>query len=126
MPNGLRRGPALCIVQRIVYDKETTMADTPYQRSWDDEDDYWRANYRTRPYASVAEYEYDYFRPAYQYGYDGASRNQGRSWSDVEPELARGWDGYEHRGDSTWEQMKDAVRDAWDRLTGSRTTAAGR
>jgi hypothetical protein len=106
--------------------KEAMMADTPYQRSWDEEDTYWRANYRTRPYATVAEYEYDYFRPGYRYGYDAAGRHQGRTWSDVEPELARGWNDYEDRGESTWEQMKDTVRDAWDRLTGQRTAGAGR
>jgi hypothetical protein len=102
------------------------MADTPYQRNWDEEDSYWRANYRTRPYASVSEYDYDYFRPGYRYGYDAAGRYQDRSWSDVEPELARGWDRYEDRGESTWDQMKDAVRDAWDRLTGHRAAGAGR
>ena len=103
------------------------MADTPYQRSWDEEDTYWRANYRTRPYASVTEYEYDYFRPGYQYGYEATGRHQGRSWSDVESELAGGWDRYERRGESTWEQMKGAVRDAWDRITGgSRAASAGR
>jgi hypothetical protein len=105
---------------------EDVMADTPYQRSWDDEDAYWRSNYRTRPYASVNEYEYDYFRPGYQYGYDAAGRYQGRPWSEVEPELARDWERYENRGESTWEQMKDAVRDAWDRLTGNRAAGAGR
>jgi hypothetical protein len=105
---------------------EAMMADTPYQRSWDDEDTYWRTNYRTRPYASISEYDYDYYRPGYQYGYDAAGRYQGRTWSDVEPELARDWDRYENRGDSTWEQMKDAVRDAWDRLTGHRAAGAGR
>jgi hypothetical protein len=25
---------------------------------------------------------------------------------------------YDHRAQSTWEQMKNAVRDAWDRVTG--------
>jgi hypothetical protein len=117
-----------CIVKvRSSRKLEDVMADKPYQRSWDEEDTYWRSNYRTRPYASVSEYEYDYFRPGYQYGYEAAGRYQGRSWNDVESELAGGWDRYENRGESTWEQMKDAVRDAWDRITGgSRAASAGR
>jgi hypothetical protein len=85
---------------------------------WDEEDTYWRTNYRQRPYASSAGREYDYYRPAYRYGYDAANRYQGRSWDDVQSELSSGWNTYENRGTSTWEQVKDAVRDAWDRVTG--------
>jgi hypothetical protein len=90
------------------------MADT-----WLDEDEYWRQNYRNRPYARG--YEYDQFSGGYRYGYDAARQYEGRSWDDVEPDLERGWDTYQYRGLSTWEQVKAAVRDAWDRITG-RTT----
>jgi hypothetical protein len=86
--------------------------------SWTDEDTFWRTNYRSRPYASSASRDYDYYQPGYRYGYESASRHRGRNWSDVENDLAREWDAYEYRGNSTWEQMKDAVRDAWDRVTG--------
>src|SRR5688572_28717593 len=78
---------------------------------WTAEDEYWRTNYRDRPYAS--SYDYDYWQPAYRYGYDSAKRYQGRKWDDVEPDLRSGWERYEHRGTSTWEQVKMAVRDAW-------------
>jgi hypothetical protein len=49
-----------------------------------------------------------------------------REWNDVENDLRTGWNTYEHRGSSTWEQVKDAVRDAWDRVTGRRHTGARR
>jgi hypothetical protein len=94
------------------------MADVDRPISWDDEDTYWRTNYRSRPYASSNDY--DYYRPGYRYGYESASRYQNRSWDEIEPELSRGWSTYEHRGTSTWEQVKSAVRDAWDRVTGNR------
>lgn len=90
------------------------MADRVF--TWDDEDAYWRTNYRTRPYASSGDYEH--FQPGYRFGFDSASRYRGRDWNDVEPELERDWDSYEDRGESTWEQIKDAVRDAWSRVTG--------
>jgi hypothetical protein len=93
---------------------------------WNDEDTYWRENYRSRPYASSGDEDYDYYRPAYRYGYDAAGRYSGRNWSDVESDLSRDWQSYDARGTSTWEQVKGAVRDAWDRLTGNRTTGAGR
>jgi hypothetical protein len=93
------------------------MADRNNPLSWDDEDKYWQTNYRTRPYASGST-EYDRYRPGYRYGYESATRYNGRSWNDVEADLSRGWNSFEHRGASTWEQVKDAVRDAWDRVMG--------
>jgi hypothetical protein len=86
--------------------------------TWNDEDTFWRSNFRTRPYASSAGRDYDYYQPAYRYGFDASNRFTGRNWDDVEDELSRGWNSYQHRGDSTWAQIKDAVRDAWDRVTG--------
>jgi hypothetical protein len=94
------------------------MADRNDRFDWKDEDTYWRTNYRTRPYASSVGKEYEFFQPGYRYGYESASRYQGRTWNDVESDLSRNWNEYEHRGSSTWEQMKDAVRDAWDRVMG--------
>ena len=94
------------------------MADRTNANDWDTEDTYWRTAYRTRPYAGSNDYSY--YQPGYRYGYEAASRYQGREWDDVESELQRSWDKYEHRGQSTWESMKAAVRDAWDRVTGHR------
>jgi hypothetical protein len=85
---------------------------------WNAEDTYWQSSYRTRPYASTGSRDYDYYRPGYRYGFEAAHRYQGRQWEDVENDLRTNWNAYEHRGQSTWEQMKDAIRDAWDRVTG--------
>jgi hypothetical protein len=82
---------------------------------WTTEDDYWRTNYNTRPYASGTTY--DRWQPGYRYGWESAQRYQGRNWNDVENDLRTDWDRYEHRGTSTWEQIKAAVRDAWNRIT---------
>ena len=86
---------------------------------WTSEEDYWRKNYSSRPYAGQNR-DFDYWKPAYRYSYDSANRYQGRRWDEVESDLRTGWNNYEHRGTSTWEQIKDAVRDGWDRLTGNR------
>jgi hypothetical protein len=89
---------------------------------WTDEEEYWRSNYGKRPYTRGRTF--DTLRGGYRYGVESADRYPGRSWSDVESDLSRDWDQYEYRGQSTWEDIKDAVRDAWDRVTGrqSRTT----
>ena len=94
------------------------------QMGWNDEDAYWRTNYSSRPYASTGQRDYNYYQPAYRYGFDAANRYRGRDWNDVESELSTNWNTYEHRGTSTWEQMKAAVRDAWDRVTGNKPVGA--
>ena len=89
---------------------------------WNVENDYWKTNYRTRPYAG--NQDYNFYQPGYRYGYEAANRYEGRNWTDVESDLQQDWNRYEHRGESTWEQMKHAVRDAWDRVTGDRTVSS--
>jgi hypothetical protein len=85
--------------------------------TWADEDRYWQDNFRSRPNVT-ADRDYDYYRPAYRYGFESANRYRGRQWNDVEPDLRSGWDRYEHRGaGSTWENVKDSVKDAWNRVT---------
>jgi hypothetical protein len=94
----------------------TGTSGTARSADWTTEDQYWRNNWNTRPYAT-ADRGYDYYRPGYQYGYESANRYRGREWNDVESDLRSGWDRFEHRGQSTWEHVKDAVRDAWNRVT---------
>ena len=88
--------------------------------TWADEDKHWRDSYGTRPYGQGMDY--DTLQGGYRYGYESASRYTGKSWDDVERDLERDWDRYEYRGQSTWQQVKDAVRDAWDRVTGRHGT----
>jgi hypothetical protein len=99
------------------------MQDRETPRPWDEEDAYWRNNFSSRPYTASAP-DYSMWEGGYRYGYESAARHKGRSWEDVEPELARGWSSYEHRGGSAWDQVKHAVRDAWDRVTGHHPVGA--
>lgn len=59
----------------------------------------------------------DQFDPAYRYGSDLArdERYRHAQWSDVEPHARRAW---EDQNGGTWEQFKDAVRAAWDKVSG--------
>ena len=83
-------------------------------RTWDQEDRLWEQNFSSRPYASGRSYSD--FRPAYRYGFESGQHSMGRTWSDVESDLRTGWDKFE--SSSTWEHVKDAVKDAWHRITG--------
>ena len=80
-----------------------------------EEDAYWRDHYIQRPYADHT-LSYDYYRPAYRYGWESRTRFLNRRWDEVEKELARDW--RQHRGPSRlgWTDARLAARDAWQRV----------
>jgi hypothetical protein len=89
---------------------------TKAMTEWNTEDLFWRDEFRNRPYA--ADRDYLFWQPAYRYGFDAAERYPGKHWDDIEDDLETGWATYEGRDErSTWAQVKDAVRDAWHRVT---------
>ena len=65
-------------------------------RTWNDEDNWWRDNFSSRPYATGRSYED--FRPGYLYGFESGQHHMGRKWDDVESDLKTGWDKFEGRG----------------------------
>ncbi|HEX7890588.1 MAG TPA: hypothetical protein VF522_14600 [Ramlibacter sp.] len=79
------------------------------------EDAYWRDNYASRPYIKSGA-TYDDYEPAYRYGWDAQSRHAGRSYDEVEPELARDWGTARGKSSLEWEHAKHATRDAWHRV----------
>jgi hypothetical protein len=92
------------------YDRTTS----DMSRSFDTYDRDFRSNWE-QSYRSSG-YDYDRFRPAYQYGYTLANdrRYRGRDWNDFERDARRDWE-TQHPGDR-WEDVKDAVRHAWQRV----------
>jgi len=91
---------------------------TNTNKTWNDEDIWWRDNFSSRPHS--AGRSYDDFRPAYQYGFESGQHHMGRQWNDVESDLETGWEKFEGKrgAGGTWENVKHAVRDAWHRVTG--------
>lgn len=80
------------------------------------EDAYWRDNYKDRPYVDKAA-DYETYRPAYGYGVEAYSRYPGRSFEDVESDLALGWGNARGRSNLDWQNAKGATRDAWTRVS---------
>jgi hypothetical protein len=78
------------------------------------EDEYWRANYATRPYAAGRAYQE--LAPAYRYGWESRAARPESRWNEVEPDLERGW--VHARGTSTlgWNEVHMAVEEAWVRV----------
>src|SRR5207248_321310 len=59
----------------------------------------------------------DPFEPAYRHGSVLAedARYRNAEWQDVEPHARRTW---EEQHEGSWEQFKDAVRHAWEKVSG--------
>lgn len=82
------------------------------------EDAYWRDNYKDQPYVDSSN-DYEYYRPAYDYGVDAYSRYPGRSFDDVESDLALGWGNARGTSNMDWPKARSATRDAWTRVSDS-------
>lgn len=79
------------------------------------EDAYWRANYRSRPY--VGDSSYEDFGPAFAYGLRAYDNYPGRHYDEIEPELSREWAGARYESRLEWDRAKHATRDAWQRIS---------
>ena len=83
------------------------------------EDEYWRQNYSSRPYA--ADTSYEDLGPAYRYGWETRGRYDGaRRFDDVEPDLQRGWETSRGTSRLGWERAKTRLA----RCLGSNRTGA--
>jgi hypothetical protein len=62
---------------------------------------------------------YDYYAPAYRFGYDmgGDTRYSSGPWETVEPALRSDW---EQRHPNSWVEFKPAVRYSWEKVRGIR------
>jgi hypothetical protein len=81
------------------------------------ESEYWRKNFRDRPYYQ-RDRTFDDYEPAYRYGWESAARSDytGRRFDEVESDLARGWDKTKGTTRHAWQEVREATHDAWDRV----------
>ena len=82
------------------------------------EEAYWRDNFTRRPYVASGA-SFDDYGPAYGYGVRSFAKYAGRSFNDVESDLAGDWNTARGRSSLNWEGAKSATRDAWDRVANS-------
>jgi len=78
------------------------------------EDNWLRDNYSSRPYARQGQ-SFETYQPAYRYGAEAEAKHQGRSFDDLETDLARDWEGRTDRSGMSWTDARGAARDAYDR-----------
>src|SRR6266508_717994 len=74
------------------------------------EGDYWRQNFRRRPYYESGT-PYEHYEPGYRYGWQSAIGEQfsGREFEDAEGELERSWDALHGENARDWEEAREAV-----------------
>jgi hypothetical protein len=77
------------------------------------EDEYWRENYKDRPYVK-ADSDYETYRPAYLHGMEAYTRYDGRKFDEIEPQLKDEWD--VSGAMLPWGEAKGASRDAYERV----------
>ena len=80
------------------------------------EDKYWRENHASRPYAQK-DVDYEHYSPAYRTGVESYSRNPGRSFDEVEPEMRQNWGSTRGQSSLEWDHARPAARSAWDRVS---------
>ena len=73
---------------------------------------YWRDNFSRRPYVGEGDTFHDY-GPAFDFGEVWSQRHAGRSFDEVEPELAIDWPGARGSSRLEWDRARHAARDAW-------------
>jgi hypothetical protein len=82
------------------------------------EKEYWEKAYKTRPYYKPGR-AFDYYEPAYRYGWENATKPEfaKKSFDETESVLHQRWTA--QSGSTTrpsWVDSKEPARDAWDRV----------
>jgi uncharacterized protein (TIGR02271 family) len=78
------------------------------------EDNWLREHFSSRPYVRKGE-TFENYEPAYRYGGQAESQHGGKSFHDVERDLAGGWEKMKDRAALGWDRARDAVKDSYDR-----------
>ncbi len=78
------------------------------------EGDYWRQNFRRRPYYEAGR-PYEHYEPGYRFGWRSAAGlgKDAVEFEDIETELSSRWTYELASGEMDWEDVRQAARDAW-------------
>jgi hypothetical protein len=78
------------------------------------DDEFWRESFPGSSYASP-ERSYEYYQPAYRFGWESYSRYGRRSFQEIDEELQQEWESHRDPDGPGWPEARGAARDAWDR-----------
>lgn len=109
-PIGTLVGAGVGIVAGAVVGKEVAERIDPTAES-----EFWRHEYRSRPYASE-DYDFDRdYAAAYGYGLQAREQYGMRGFDASENELREGWNRMRGESRLDWDHARPAIRDAYDR-----------
>ena len=77
---------------------------------------YWREQHPKQPYAK--DYSYDQFEHAYRTGYNSFLKYPGKTFGDVEDDVALGYEKEKPGSALPWDTVRPAVDSVWDRMGG--------
>src|SRR5262245_27313286 len=81
----------------------------------DDQDAYWRQNYRASTYVDPQR-DYEYYQPAYRFGWECNSQYGRRSFEEIDADLQAEWERRRSPESLPWPDARAAAREAWDRV----------
>jgi hypothetical protein len=81
------------------------------------EANYWREQHAKQPYADEQKSFEDY-EQAYRTGYEGAARHSGKSFAEMETDIALEYEKGRPDDALPWDHARPAVKAAWDRIGG--------
>jgi hypothetical protein len=77
----------------------------------------WRQHHSLQPYAG-GKYQYEDFVPAYSMAQAAFSTHRGKTFEEIENELALDYKKHDPLSALPWDEARPAVRSAWDKLGG--------
>jgi uncharacterized protein YcfJ len=104
-------GPAGAVVGAAIGAVAGGVAGHGVAEAFELEDEYWRVNYRERPYVTPGA-DYSRYRDAYRYGWKSRTARRD-DWDDAQNDLERGWEKAKATSRLGWSEAKEAVRDGW-------------
>jgi hypothetical protein len=81
------------------------------------ETNYWREKHDKQPYADESK-TFEHYEHAYRTGYEGAAKHPGKSFEDMETDLALEYEKGRPDDALPWDHARPAVKAAWDRIGG--------
>ncbi len=81
------------------------------------EEAFWRENHASQPYAD-RESSYEHYAPAYRTGYEGVPKYAGKTYDQIEADLALDYQKADPNSALPWDRARPAVRAAWERVSG--------
>lgn len=109
-PIGVAAGAVVGAVAGAALGNSTAATISPTE-----EELFWQENHPSQIYEDSSDLNYEDYKPAYRFGWEGANR-YGTDFETANSAMQSDWE--KHRGSSrlSWEQARPAARAAWQRV----------